>query len=331
MTPSHRLALRRRRDAPWLRQSSSAALAASSRKRARARRRGRVERTRSCSRSECRMPKADSVLALPGKTTRSMPSSSATATACRPAAPPKASSTKSRGSRPFSNSDSRIAAPRLALVTASSPSAAASADETERRGDVGIVSTGVPPPRRAACSPPRKPCAPSLPERHVRVRHGRLACRRGRSRTAPAARRRFRGPTVSRPPARTLAIDPPPAPMVRISTIGSRTGIRSISPCVMRLTPAARARRTRRSWCHPCRSRRGCRSPSTWPSSAQAELPPDGPESRSRTGSLRGGLERCTRRRSTARAGGAACKPSASHAPRELIEVACAPPASAAR
>ena len=68
-------------------------------------------------------------------------------------------------------------------------------------------------------------------EREVGVGHGRLACRRGRSRRDPGASRRSRGPTVSRPPARTVAIEPPPAPMVRISTIGRRTGIRSISPC----------------------------------------------------------------------------------------------------
>ena len=43
-------------------------------------------------------------------------------------APPKASSTNSRGSRPFSNSDNRIAAPRLPSVTARRPSAAASVE-----------------------------------------------------------------------------------------------------------------------------------------------------------------------------------------------------------
>ena len=55
-----------------------------------------------------------------------MPSSSATASACSPAAPPNAIIANSRGSSPFSNRDSRMAAPSVAFVTARSPSAAAS-------------------------------------------------------------------------------------------------------------------------------------------------------------------------------------------------------------
>ncbi len=72
--------------------------------------------------------------------------------------------------------------------------------------------------------------------------------------------------------------------MVRISTIGSRTGILSISPCVTRLTRPSRTTDTSKL-VPPMSTPTMLASPSTWLSSAQAALPPDGPDSSSRTGS----------------------------------------------
>ena len=83
------------------------------------------------------------------------PISSATATAWSPAAPPKAIMANSRGSKPFSNNDKRIAAPRLELVTASNPSAAASTERSSGFADLGRIaaraaslSSRIPPPRK---------------------------------------------------------------------------------------------------------------------------------------------------------------------------------------
>ncbi len=92
------------------------------------------------------------------------------------------------------------------------------------------------------------------------------------------------GPTVSRLSCCTLASEPPPAPMARISTIGMRTGMRSTSPCMTTLMRPLRTTETSKL-VPPMSTPMRLSSPRILLSSAQAALPPDGPESRRRTGS----------------------------------------------
>ena len=62
------------------------------------------------------------------------------------------------------------------------------------------------------------------------VGHGRLRRRRGRSRPGRDRRRRSAGRRSARRPS-TLAIEPPPAPIVTMSTIGSGSGHSPTWPC----------------------------------------------------------------------------------------------------
>ena len=84
-----------------------------------------------------------------------MPISVATSVACNPPAPPKLSSAKSRGSNPFSNSESRTAAPRLALTTVTMPCAASSVlrpsgvpTRAAMAARVAVMSSFIAPPRK---------------------------------------------------------------------------------------------------------------------------------------------------------------------------------------
>ena len=69
-------------------------------------------------------PTADSAPGDDGRKTCGMRSACASATACRPPAPPKGTSVKSRGSFPFSTETWRSARSIFVLTTSSTPSAA---------------------------------------------------------------------------------------------------------------------------------------------------------------------------------------------------------------
>ena len=153
-----------------------------------------------------------------------MPSSSASAQACSPPAPPNATSANSRGSSPRSTRDHpqrarpsrrwrrarRRARSRARRGRARSPSA------LERRlGAPRADSVSSPPSSRAVARGSRAAGwrrSPSAPRRPCRRRPG--------PGSAPAER----GPTRSAPPASAHAIEPPPALTVWTSTIGSLIG-----------------------------------------------------------------------------------------------------------
>ena len=62
-------------------------------------------------------------------------------------------------------------------------------------------------------------------QQQVGIGHRWLAPRPCRSRSDPAPRRRSSGPTRRMPPSSTRAMLPPPAPMVWMSTMGTRSGM----------------------------------------------------------------------------------------------------------
>ena len=157
-----------------------------------------------------------------------MPSSSAIAAACSGPAPPKASSANPRGSRPRSTVITRSARTISAFATRRMPAA---------HSATGIPSAAASAPT-AAARPPRGPggrrrraaCAgSSVPEHDVGVGHRRLGAAARRTRPGPGTAPADRGPTRSAPPASRQAIDPPPAPTVWMSTIGSAIGRPAIS------------------------------------------------------------------------------------------------------
>ena len=79
------------------------------------------------------------------------------------------------------------------------------------------------------------------------------------------------------------AIEPPPAPIVRISTIGSRTGSPSTSPC-MRWVIAPSATTHTSKLVPPISTPTRFGMPSRPASRCAARAPPDGPDSSSRAG-----------------------------------------------
>ena len=253
-----------------------------------------------------------------GNTTRRMPSSSATATACRPAAPPNAIITKSRGSRPFSNSDRRIAAPRLALVTASRPSAAASTARAERAGDVCRRW----PARAAAASsrmpPPRKPSPSSRPSTRlasVTVGSRAAAAVAGRSRPRAGALRPDRQPPAGAHRGDRAAAGADGA------DLHHRQAHRHLVDLALRdeIDPARHAPPTRRSWCRPCRRRRCWPRPAPGRAARRRHCRPTAPTAAGAPAPARPS-RCCTRRRSTAPAAGAACNSRPACACVQLVE-----------
>ena len=107
--------------------------------------------------------------------------------------------------------------------------------------------------------------------------------------------------------------------MARISTIGMRTGMRSTSPCMTTLTRPLRTTETSKL-VPPMSTPIRLSSPRVLLSSAQAALPPDGPESRSRTGSSAAVLAAHTPPFDCTRSNRGA-KPFRLHAVRELVEI----------
>ena len=103
-------------------------------------------------------------------------------------------------------------------------------------GDARARAASSPITRRAATSVERHPAAEEVlavePAEHdVGVGDRRLACRRGRRRPGPGTAPAERGPTLKAPAWSTKAIEPPPAPIVCTSIIGTSTGIAARSRC----------------------------------------------------------------------------------------------------
>ena len=135
-----------------------------------------------------------------------------------------------------------------------------------------------------ASLPPIGLSAVDAAEHDIGVRQGRARRRRRHSRPARAASPRSPGPTCSRPPVSTCAIEPPPAPIVVISIIG----VRMTRPKSIVSAPRARLRRSRDQRTSnevPPRSRGDhVRNPAARAIAQAAMTPAAGPESAVRTG-----------------------------------------------
>ena len=186
-----------------------------------------------------------------------MPSSSAIAAACSGPAPPKASSAKRRGSMPRSTVITRSARTISALATRTMPSAHASRVEARARRPARSTARVRRVRRRASTPPASGHVGVEVAEDEVGVGDRRLGAAAPVARRARARRPRCAGPTRSAPPGSRQAIEPPPAPTVWMSTIGSASG-RPPTSRAGRLAHARRPRRrTRRTTCRPCRSTAG--------------------------------------------------------------------------
>ena len=195
-------------------------------------------RERSTRRSPRAAPRAERTPPAEGTSTRSISSSSATRQACIGPAPPKATRAWSRGSRPRSTVIRRTARTRPASATVRMPSAVASRSR----------------PRRAASGSSTAdrslPVDADAAGQHVGqvAEDGMRVGDRGAVAAAPVAGRAgirpaLAGPTRSAPPGSRSAMDPPPAPTVARSSMGSRTGRPSIVPSTPRSIPAGAGHR----------------------------------------------------------------------------------------
>ena len=203
--------------------------------------------------------RSPSALVMPGRagiSTVGIASSRASATACSGPAPPNANSAKSRGSWPRA-SDHHADRARHAVV--------GDAHDRRRGRRVGVEAERLADLvfDRAARSrvhrhrigrPPSRLCRVQPAEHEVGVGDGRLARRRGRSRSGPGAAPALSGPTRSMPASSTSAIEPPPAPIVCTSTIGTWIGMAySSSSSVETCRHGRPGSGRRRSRCRPCR------------------------------------------------------------------------------
>ena len=148
----------------------------------------------------------------------------ATSAPCSGPAPPKATSAKSRGSMPFCTVRERMALAMLAV------------DDGEDA--LGRVALGGRPSSRGQARRSRARAATSssvmLAAEEVLARRAGPArdwrrsrsasCRRGRRRPGPARRRRSAARRGRRRPDRRRRCEPPPAPMVWMSIIGTSSG-----------------------------------------------------------------------------------------------------------
>ena len=164
---------------------------------------------------------ADVIPGCGGTSTSGTPSIAASSAACSGPAPPKATSANSRGSRPRSTVIERIVCAMFALATVRMPAAASrrsipsSSASRSTAASARSVCNGISPPRKRSGSiRPSTRCASvivgSSPPSPYAAGPG----------TAPA----LRGPTLKAPAASTCAIEPPPAPIVSMSNIGTSSG-----------------------------------------------------------------------------------------------------------
>ena len=153
-----------------------------------------------------------------------MPSSRASAAACSGPAPPKAKSAKSRGSWPRDSDTMRMAPAILSLAMRRMAAALASASSPSRdptvldqaRADLGQRDRALDREQLVGIEPA---------EQQIGIGDGRARRRRGRSRSAPGSAPALSGPTRSMPASSISASEPPPAPMVCTSTIGTWIGM----------------------------------------------------------------------------------------------------------
>ena len=164
------------------------------------------------------MPHAESTAATFGTMTRRISSRRATSVTCRPAAPPKATSVKPRGSTPRRTDTSWMPSAMFVLTTRAMPSAACSSCRARAPALRPRARRLHVEPDAAAEEVGRVEEA----EHEVGVgdggRRAALAVAGGAG-SAPA----LSGPTRRMPPASTRAMEPPPAPSVWMSSVGSAT------------------------------------------------------------------------------------------------------------
>ena len=167
-----------------------------------------------------------SAFVIPGRAgtiTLGMPSSCASSAACRGPAPPNANSAKSRGSWPRASDTMRSAPAMRSLAMRSTAAAASSASMpsaapicSSKRAAIASRDTGASTDSSVrGSSRPRSRLASVTvirsPPRPKQIGPGE----------APA----LSGPTCRSPASLTNAMEPPPAPMVWTSTIGTWMGI----------------------------------------------------------------------------------------------------------
>ena len=152
-------------------------------------------RMNSCTASAASMPAAENTPDTGLISTRAMPRSRATSTACSGPPPPNAISARSRGSLPRSTVTARIARAMLTLATWRMPCAASSTASLSGRATCALHRAlrqrGVHRERTAG-----ERARVEKAQHHVGVGDGRLLACRGRSRPAPDRRPRF----PARPP-----------------------------------------------------------------------------------------------------------------------------------
>ena len=168
--------------------------------------------------SACPRPTAPTPRAAPPRAP--MPSSAATAETCSPAAPPKASSAKRRGSTPRRTVATRTPSAMRALTRRWMPDAAALQRQAQPRPRAAPTAAGAAArssARRAAQKARRDRDSPA-PDWHPSPSP---PCRPGRSRRARDRRRRSPAPRAAARSGRACAIEPPPAPSVTMSSAGS--------------------------------------------------------------------------------------------------------------
>ena len=219
-----------------------------------------------------------------------MPSLAATPAACSGAAPPKAISVPRLMSQPWSAAWTRPALDMFSSTTSEMPMAATV--DCRPAGSATAVVTAlaaasgsnvsVPPAKRSGRSRPSTASASvtvgSVPPRPYAA--------------GPGSEPALAGPTVIRPSASTLAIEPPPAPISTISITGRRSG--SPLPGRNRYSRPTSNSRLVRGWPDstmqslavvPPMSKLSARSQSRpRASSAASSAPPAGPLSINRTG-----------------------------------------------
>ena len=134
------------------------------------------------------------------------------------------SSASSRGSTPRSTVITRSARTISALATRRDALGALERLEARARRPSAADGALAPPRGRARSRPPSGAPGAEQAEHQVGVGDGRLGAAVAVAGRARAARPPSAGPTRSAPPASRQAIEPPPAPTVWMSSIGSATG-----------------------------------------------------------------------------------------------------------
>ena len=178
--------------------------------------------TKSWRTSATRQPSAEVIPGRAGTSTLGIASSRASAVAWSGPAPPKANRTKSRGSWPRWSDTSRMA-PAIRSFTTRSTAAATSSGPSPRWAPSFLSNSSRTRESAGTPSTPRRPRGFRRPSsRFASVIVGSSPPRPYAM--GPGIAPALSGPTWRMPAVLTRAIDPPPAPMVWMSIIGTRTG-----------------------------------------------------------------------------------------------------------